>query len=222
MKTVLSFLLVNVVLGAWDTIWYHELKAKLPYHLSSTRPELRLHAIRDAIYAVLYGLLAWLSPSGWWVAFVSVLIITEIAITLCDFVVEDRDRAAIGGLAPGERILHTLMAIVYGAMLCRLIPLLVENAGLENGFRGERNSELLQLGCNCSGRGHRPEWNPRRACFARFRPTGADSPAPKKFVHSGVRNWQSKTRHRLWPAQPPLAFTHDSSCPCCRRLVRFC
>jgi hypothetical protein len=134
MKIVLSLLLVNVVLGAWDTIWYHEIKAKLPYCLASTRPELRLHAMRDAVYAVLYGVLAWRTPTGWWVPVIGVLVAAEVAITLCDFVVEDRDRAAIGGMVPGERILHTLMAIVYGAMLCRLVPIFVENAALDTGF----------------------------------------------------------------------------------------
>jgi hypothetical protein len=74
------------------------------------------------------------NADGWWVPAIGLLVAAEVAITMCDFVVEDRDRAAIGGIVPGERILHTLMAIMYGAMLCRLIPIFVENAGLETGF----------------------------------------------------------------------------------------
>lgn len=45
-------------------------------------------------------------------------------ITFADFAVEARVRN-VGG---GERILHTLMGIVYGAMLAALVPLLLEAA----------------------------------------------------------------------------------------------
>ncbi|WP_051062309.1 hypothetical protein, partial [Ilumatobacter nonamiensis] len=128
MTTVLALLLVNAVLGAWDTLWYHEYRARLTARLDSTRTELRLHAARDAIYVVLYGGLAWWRPSGVVVAAVAVFLVAEIVITLADFVVEDRDRPSIGGIAPGERILHSLMAIVYGMMLVRLVPVLSAGA----------------------------------------------------------------------------------------------
>ncbi|MDH3754600.1 MAG: hypothetical protein OEU32_12075 [Acidimicrobiia bacterium] len=125
MTTVLALLLVNVVLGAWDTLWYHEYRARLSARLDSTRTELRLHVTRDAVYVVLYSVLAWWQPSGWLVVVAAVGLTIEIGATMCDFIVEDRDRPAIGGLAPGERVLHTLMALVYGAMLSRLVPILV-------------------------------------------------------------------------------------------------
>lgn len=129
MTVALGLLLVNVVLGAWDTLWYHEYRARLAGRLVHTAPELRLHAGRDAVYVVLYATLAWWRPEGWLVALVLALLAVEIALTMADFVVEDRDRPAIGGLAPGERVLHSAMAVVYGAMLCRLVPVLVEGAG---------------------------------------------------------------------------------------------
>jgi len=52
-------------------------------------------------------------------------LLTEIAITLSGFVVEDRIRKRLGGVYAGERALHGIMAIVYGAMLAQLIPVLV-------------------------------------------------------------------------------------------------
>jgi hypothetical protein len=119
-----SLLLVNVVLGAWDTLWYHEYRARLTTRLVHTAPELRLHVGRDAVYVVLYGTLAWWRPAGWLVVVAGALLAAEVLMTLADFVVEDRDRPAIGGVAPGERVLHSLMALVYGAMLCRLVPVL--------------------------------------------------------------------------------------------------
>jgi hypothetical protein len=129
MTAVVALLLVNVVLGAGDTLWYHEHRARLASRLVHTAPELRLHVGRDAVYVILYGGLAWWRPEGWLVAPVLVLLAAEVVMTMADFVVEDRDRPAIGGLAPGERVLHSLMAIVYGAMLCRLVPVLIEGAG---------------------------------------------------------------------------------------------
>ena len=125
MTAVLALLMVNAVLGAWDTLWYHEYRARLTAKTATTAPELRLHVARDAIYVVLYGFLAVWQPQGLVVALVLVALGAEVVITLCDFVVEDRDRHAIGGMAAGERVLHSLMAIVYGAMLAKLLPLLV-------------------------------------------------------------------------------------------------
>ena len=46
----------------------------------------------------------------------------EIVLTLWDFVVEDWIRKPLGGVYPGERIMHAVMGIVYGAMLAYVIP----------------------------------------------------------------------------------------------------
>jgi len=134
MTTVVALLMVNAVLGAWDTLWYHEYRTKLTAKLETTRPELRLHVARDAIYTGIYGLLALFRPGGLVVLLVIVALVAEMVITLCDFVVEDRDRPAIGGMAAGERVLHSLMAIVYGAMLMRLIPQLLADATSPTGL----------------------------------------------------------------------------------------
>lgn len=126
--------MVNAVLGAWDTLWYHEYRAKLTAKTVTTRPELRLHVARDVIYTGLYGLLAFLRPEGLVVSLVIVALIAEMVLTLSDFVVEDRDRPAIGGMAAGERVLHSLMAIVYGAMLSKLVPELLDAASDPTGL----------------------------------------------------------------------------------------
>lgn len=133
MTTVLVLLMVNAVLGAWDTLWYHEYRARLTAKLESTRPELRLHVARDAVYVCLYGFLALYRATGALVALVIVALVIEVVITLCDFVVEDRDRHAIGGMVAGERVLHSLMAIVYGAMLAQLVPELVDAMSVATG-----------------------------------------------------------------------------------------
>lgn len=134
MTLVLTLFIVNAVLGAWDTLWYHEWKTRLAERLDTTRTELRLHVARDAVYVVVYLVISWWQVSGSFVVGLAVLLAAEIAITLTDFVIEDRDRPAIGGMAAGERVLHTLMAIVYGAALVTLVPILIEAAAGPDAF----------------------------------------------------------------------------------------
>jgi hypothetical protein len=45
--TALWLLALQGALGAFDTLYYHEWRARLPAGGDSTRDELRLHAARD-------------------------------------------------------------------------------------------------------------------------------------------------------------------------------
>ena len=110
------------MLGAFDTLYYHEWRARLPAGLPGTRPELLLHAARDFLYALLFGSLPWLRWQGVWAGVLALIIAAEIVITLTDFVVEDRVREPLGGVYPGERCMHAVMAILYGAVLAHLAP----------------------------------------------------------------------------------------------------
>ena len=47
MKPALWLMLLQGVLGAFDTLYYHELRARLPAGGARTRVELRVHAARD-------------------------------------------------------------------------------------------------------------------------------------------------------------------------------
>lgn len=126
MSTALWLLAIQGALGALDTIYYHEWRARLPAGLPGTRPELLLHASRDFLYALLFGSLPWMAWRGAWAVVLGLVISTEIVITLADFVVEDRVRQPLGGVFPGERCMHTVMAILYGAVLAHLAPALLE------------------------------------------------------------------------------------------------
>lgn len=132
MTAVVALLLVNGVLGIVDTLWYHEWRARLAERPDLYRTELRLHAARDAVYAVLYGTIAWWAWSGSWVLLLGGLLAVEIVITMSDFVVEDRTRV----VRAGERVLHAAMAIVYGAMLMQLVPDLVDRLGQPDALVG--------------------------------------------------------------------------------------
>lgn len=126
MTTALWLLTIQGALGAFDTLYYHEWRARLPAAGASARPELRLHAARDFIYAVVFATLPRVAWRGAWAYVLAALLAAEICITLCDFVVEDRVRRPLGGVYPGERVTHALMGILYGALLACLIPTLDE------------------------------------------------------------------------------------------------
>jgi phosphatidylglycerophosphate synthase len=121
--TALWLLAIQGAFGAFDTIYYHEWRARLPA-LPGARPELRLHALRALIYAVLFALLPRFEWHGAWAYLLAALLAAEVCITLRDFVVEDRVRQVLGGVFAGERVTHALMAIIYGAMLANLLPAL--------------------------------------------------------------------------------------------------
>ncbi len=152
MSTALYLLLAQSLLGAFDTLYYHEYRLKLPRQPHARR-ELRLHAYRDAIYALLLATLGWVAWQGWLAALLLAFLIAEIAITLTDFVEEDRTRR----LPPGERVMHALMGIVYGLFLAQLFPQLLRWGRLPAGFSPVHHGavswllSLLALGVFLSG-----------------------------------------------------------------------
>jgi hypothetical protein len=124
MIIALWLLAVQGVIGAFDTFYYHEWRARLPARGPTAAPELRLHAARDFLYAVLFGTLPWLAWQGGWVVVLALVIVAEIILTLWDFVAEIAVRKSLGDVYAGERVTHAIMGILYGAMLANLIPTL--------------------------------------------------------------------------------------------------
>jgi phosphatidylglycerophosphate synthase len=113
------------VVGAFDTFYYHEWKAKLPAGVPETAQELRLHAARDFFYAILFATLPWVAWHGYWVIALVAVIIIEIVLTLWDFVEEIAARKILGDVYAGERVTHAIMGIIYGAIAANLIPNLI-------------------------------------------------------------------------------------------------
>lgn len=124
MITALWLLAAQGIIGAFDTLYYHEWRAQLPGRVPGTAPELKLHAVRDFLYAVLFGTLPWLAWQGLWVLVLAAMLLTEIFLTLADFVVEIRVRKPLGDVYGGERVTHAVMGIIYGAMVANLLPVL--------------------------------------------------------------------------------------------------
>jgi uncharacterized protein (TIGR01777 family) len=122
MTSLTLWLLVTlqILMGAFDTLYHHELTERLAWRRSQQR-ELRLHSLRNFLYAVLFLTLAWREPHGAWAVLVIAVLVAEVAITLTDFVEEDLSRK----LPASERINHTLLALNYGAILVLLVPILI-------------------------------------------------------------------------------------------------
>lgn len=119
MSLLFSILTVQVVLGAFDNLWHHEIKERLPAKKSASG-EIGLHAAREFLYALIFFGLAWYEWRGVWATLVATVFLAEIVITLSDFIVEDRTRR----LPALERVLHTVLAIMIGAALAVLAPIL--------------------------------------------------------------------------------------------------
>ena len=125
MNVALWLLAIQGVIGAFDTLYYHEWRARLPARGAQSAAELKLHAARDFFYAVLFGTLPWLAWQGGWVLVLAGVLVAEIVLTLTDFVVEITARKALGDVYGGERVTHAVMGILYGAMIASLIPVLM-------------------------------------------------------------------------------------------------
>ena len=124
MATALWLLAIQGAIGAFDTLYFHEWRARLPARRQIVAAELKIHAVRDFLYAVIFGTLPWLAWEGLWTAALTAILIAEIVLTMADFVTEARVRKSLGDVYAGERVTHAVMAIVYGAMLGMLVPVL--------------------------------------------------------------------------------------------------
>ena len=112
---------LQIAMGAFDTLFHHELTERLAWR-PSQKGELRLHGVRNLIYAGLFLLIGTAEPRGLLAIALLVFLAIEVIITLVDFVEEDRTRR----LPASERITHTLLALNYGAILMLLVPVLLD------------------------------------------------------------------------------------------------
>ena len=125
MIVALWLLGIQGVIGAFDTIYYHEWRARLPARGKQAASELKLHAARDFFYAVLFATLPCIAWQGTWLLVLAAVLAAEIILTLTDFVVEMAVRKQLGDVYAGERVTHAVMGIFDGAMVANLIPVLV-------------------------------------------------------------------------------------------------
>ncbi|HSC14571.1 MAG TPA: TIGR01777 family oxidoreductase [Gammaproteobacteria bacterium] len=120
MSILAVLLITQIALGGLDNLWHHELKERLPGRREA-RVELALHSARELCYALMFAGLAWWEWHGAWTVAVIALLAAEVCATLADFIVEDRTRP----LPKLERVLHTVLAMNFGALLAVLAPTLL-------------------------------------------------------------------------------------------------
>ena len=120
---------LQIAMGAFDTLYHHEWTERLAWRASQRR-ELRLHAIRNGIYAILFLVFGWIEVGGVFAIAILALLGVEIVLTLWDFVEEDRTRK----LPASERVTHTFLALNYGAILTLLLPELIDLANAPTGL----------------------------------------------------------------------------------------
>ena len=97
MIAALWLLAAQGLLGAFDTVWYHEWRARLPWKGPIASRELALHAGRDFLYAIIFATLPRIEWRGTWTHVLVAILGAEIVITLTDFVVETYDRNVEAG-----------------------------------------------------------------------------------------------------------------------------
>lgn len=136
-----SLIALQFAFGAFDTLYHHEFTERLPWR-ASQRDELKLHGVRNLFYSVIFLTLGFAEAKGVFAIALIAALGLEIVITLWDFVEEDRSRR----LPPSERVLHTLLALNYGAILSLLAPVLLQWAGEPTGI-APANYGLLSWMC---------------------------------------------------------------------------
>jgi len=134
MSVALWLLAIQGAIGAFDTVYYHEWKARLPARGAAAAPELKLHAARDFLYAVLFASLPFAAWRGRWAGVLAAVLAAEIVLTLWDFIVEVGVRKPFGDVYGGERVTHAVMGILYGAMVANLIPAVWTWWGMPSAF----------------------------------------------------------------------------------------
>ena len=129
MTTILTLFTIIGLLGAFDTLYHHEIKERLPWR-PEVKSELKAHALRNVFYGIIFLSLGWMQWNGFFAWLFLAMLLTEIAVTFWDFALESKVRKVP---AP-EIIVHTLLGIVYGATLSFLIPEVLTWSESSSGF----------------------------------------------------------------------------------------
>lgn len=108
-------LMAHGALGGTDVILHHEMVARLPSQ-PNAGPEQRLHAARELLFALIFGLLAWAEWHGWWVMAIVLLFGLELWVSTIDTIVEWETRI----LPKTERIEHVALFVNLGIVMALL------------------------------------------------------------------------------------------------------
>jgi hypothetical protein len=119
-QLLITLLVLQGIVGGADTLINHELLERLPARVEA-RAEIGLHALREAIYGVLFAAMAWNAWLGTWGFAIAALLAIEILVDAVDEFVENRTRV----LPQNERILHFLIILNLGLITAALAVVLL-------------------------------------------------------------------------------------------------
>jgi hypothetical protein len=114
-------LVLQGVVGGVDTLVNHEMLERLPARVEA-RGEIGLHALREAIYAMLFAAIAWYAWHGAWGFVIATLLAVEIIVDAIDEFVENHTRV----LPQNERLLHFMMIMNLGLIAATLMLVLLD------------------------------------------------------------------------------------------------
>ncbi|MGD8572850.1 MAG: TIGR01777 family protein, partial [Gammaproteobacteria bacterium] len=63
MDLILTLIIAQAFIGAYDTIYHHDLREGLPFRPTAAL-ELKIHSMRSFLYSVLFFTMAWSQPRG--------------------------------------------------------------------------------------------------------------------------------------------------------------
>lgn len=116
MQAPAYLLFVMGLLGATDIVLFHTWT-----HALRRRPEawkeLVTHFLRGPTYAALFLLVPNFTFHGAWFVGLLALLAFDVLISIADFWLEPASRAPQGGLPRGEYVLHSVLAMLFGAVV---------------------------------------------------------------------------------------------------------
>jgi hypothetical protein len=118
---LVTLLVLQGIAGGADTLINHELLERLPARVEA-RGEIGLHALREALYGMLFAAVAWHAWHGAWAFAIAALLALQILVDAMDEFVENRIRV----LPQNERILHFLIIMNLGLIAAALILVMLD------------------------------------------------------------------------------------------------
>lgn len=147
---LITLLVLQGIIGGVDTLLNHELLERLPGR-AEARSEIGLHALREAIYGLLFAATAWYAWHGAWAFAIAALLAVEIVVDAVDEFVENRIRV----LPQNERMLHFLMimnlGLIGGALVLVMLDWVPRPTAVQPASHGAASwlLSLLSLGALC-------------------------------------------------------------------------
>ncbi|MCP3104957.1 SRPBCC family protein [Myxococcus sp. K15C18031901] len=136
MTAAFYLLLVIGALGAFDVVYFHGLRGRLMERPECQR-EVLWHTARHLIYALQFLWVANLRPQGLALLPLVLLYAADVFVAFADVWEERRSRASLGGVFPGEYLMHVALSVLVGLYLMATFHAVWPDRLLPTGVRAE-------------------------------------------------------------------------------------